>query len=300
MLTLPRLQHNVSLAPLTTYQIGGVAEDFVEVHTSQELAMAVRVAREAKVPYFVLGCGANILIKDGGMKGLVIYNKANNIEFIPSQNQVWVESGAQIADLIEVCRDRGLSGFEHFVGIPSTVGGALWQNLHFLSPDRERTMYIEEFVLGARILDEAGKIQVVDHSFFQFGYDDSVLHHRTLIVLDVLFQLSPKPAGEIQAQMIANMNWRAEKQPQLWQWPSCGSVFQKNEGVGAGRLIDEAGLKGRRIGNAQISEKHANYIVNLGGATARDVLDLIELIESEVKTKTGYDLKPEIGIIGEN
>ncbi|HEY1074740.1 MAG TPA: UDP-N-acetylmuramate dehydrogenase [Patescibacteria group bacterium] len=299
MLNLPHLQTNVPLGPFTTYQIGGLAEYFVGVTSSQELAAAVRVAREANVPYFVLGCGANILIKDGGMKGLVIYNKANHVEFIPSRHQVWAESGAQIADLIEVCRDKGLSGFEHFVGIPSTVGGAIWQNLHFLSPDRERTMYIEEFVLGGRILDENNKIQVVDKKFFQFGYDDTILHHRKLIVLDVLFQLAPKSPSEIQAQMIANMNWRAEKQPQLWQWPSCGSVFQKIEGVGAGRLIDEAGLKGHRIGNAQISEKHANYIVNLGGATARDVLDLIELVRAEVKAKTGYELTPEIGIIGE-
>ncbi len=298
MLSLPGLQKNVVLAPYTTYKIGGRADLFIAVKSADELARAVIQAREAKVPYFVLGCGANILIRDKGFRGLVIHNAAKRVDF-SANHQVRAESGAVVSDLIEQCRDRELSGFEHFVGIPSTVGGAMWQNLHFLSPDRTETWYIEKWVVSAEILTADNVTQTVDKAFFRFGYDTSVLHYNDAIVLSVLFQLESSTKQAIQDQMNANMEWRTAKQPQLWEFPSCGSVFKKIEGVGAGRLIDQAGLKGSQIGQAQISPKHANYIVNLGGAQANDVLALIQLAQAEVKAKSGYVLEPEIRILGE-
>ncbi len=297
MIDLPNLQTHVPLADFTTYKIGGSAEYYVAVRSSQELKNAVVAAREANEPYFILGCGANILIRDGGIKGLVIHNLAQTARI--EGTTLYAESGAIIEKLIEQTRDAGLSGLEHFVGIPSTVGGAMRQNLHFLSPDRERTLYIEESVQSAEILDENNSVRTVDRSFFQFGYDDSIIHHKNIVVLSVVFQLVPSTQEAIQAQMDANMEWRIAKQPQLWDYPSCGSVFKKIEGVGAGRLIDDAGLKGTRIGGAEISPKHANYIVNNGNATARDVLDLIKLAQTKVKEKSGYDIEPEILIIGE-
>ncbi len=298
MLPIPNLKQHIALAPYTTYKIGGPADWFVEVTTIPALLDAIKAAHQANVPYFILGGGANILIRDKGFRGLVIRNCADKTEFLPD-DQLKAESGAIIADLIELTRDHNLSGLEHFVGIPGTVGGALWQNLHFLSPDRQSTVFIESIVTSARILDEDETVKTVDRDFFRFGYDDSILHHRRAILLDVVFQLTPKPKSEIQAQMDANMAWRNAKQPQLSEFASCGSVFKKIEGVGAGRLIDQAGLKGKQIGRAQISPKHANYIVNLGGAKAADVLALIQLVQREVKAKTGYELEPEIRIIGE-
>lgn len=297
MIDLPHMQRNVPLADFTTYKIGGPAEYYVAVRSADELKDAVVAARNASEPYFILGCGANILIRDGGIKGLVIHNLAQDARI--DGTTLFAESGAVIATLIEQTRDASLSGLEHFVGIPSTVGGAMRQNLHFLAPDRERTLYIEEIVQSAEILDEHNTVQTVDRSFFNFGYDDSIIHHKNIVVLSVTFQLTPSTKEAIQAQMDANMDWRIAKQPQLWDYPSCGSVFKKIEGVGAGRLIDQAGLKGMHIGGAEISPKHANYIVNAGGATAKDVLDLITLAQTEVKQKTGYDLEPEIVIIGE-
>lgn len=297
MIDLANLQTNVPLAEFTTYKIGGPAEYYVAVRSSHELKDAVVAAREANEPYFILGCGANILIRDKGIKGLVIHNLAQDAQI--EGTTLVAESGAVIEKLIEQTRDAGLSGLEHFVGIPSTVGGAMRQNLHFLAPDRERTLYIEERVESAEILDEDNTVKTVDRSFFAFGYDDSVIHHKNIVVLSVTFNLAPSTEEAIQAQMGANMEWRIAKQPQLWDYPSCGSVFKKIEGVGAGRLIDDAGLKGARIGNAEISPKHANYIVNLGGASARDILDLIKLAQTKVKEKSGYDLEPEILIIGE-
>jgi UDP-N-acetylmuramate dehydrogenase len=296
-LSIPNLRYDVPLAPLTTYRIGGPADLFVDVHDKEALALAVIEARAAGVPWFLLGTGANILIGDRGFRGLVIHNHADHIRL--EGTRLTAESGATIADLIATAADAELSGLEHFAGIPSSVGGAIWQNLHFLAPDRLRTLFIEEVVEASEILDCSNARHVVDPAFFEFGYDDSRLHHEEIVVLDVTFQLSSRPRAAILDQARENLRWRAERQPSIEAFPSCGSVFQKIEGVGAGRLIDQAGLKGHRIGGAQVSPKHANFLVNNGGATARDVLDLVALVQNKVERQTGYRLEMEIGLVGE-
>ncbi|HHT9105437.1 MAG TPA: UDP-N-acetylmuramate dehydrogenase [Candidatus Wujingus californicus] len=297
-LNIPNLERNKYLAPFTTYKIGGPADLFVEVHAIDELVNALSEASSSRIPFFLLGCGANILFTDKGFRGLVIRNMANKV-MILDNNKIWAESGAIITDLIEQSKDLGLSGFEHFVDIPSTVGGAMWQNLHFLSPDRKRTIFIEEIVEKSKILKEEGSVCEVGVDYFQFSYDKSVLQRRKDIVLDVTFQLAPKSKEDIQKVMDENLAWRHAKQPLLAEFPSCGSVFKKIEGIGAGRLIDKAGLKGKRIGGAEVSTKHANFIVNMGNAKASDVLQLIELVKKEVKQKLGYELETEISVIGE-
>jgi UDP-N-acetylmuramate dehydrogenase len=296
-LSLPNLRHDVPLGPLTTYRIGGPADVFVEVRSREELVSAVIAAREQGIPWFLLGTGANILIGDKGFRGLVIHNQASATAI--DGTRLTAESGATIASLIDCCVGAGLSGLEHFAGIPSSVGGAIWQNLHFLAPDRMRTMFIEEVVDSAEILDAGNQRRVVDRDFFEFGYDDSRLHHEEIVVLEVTFSLARKPPAEIRHQARENLRWRAERQPPVEEYPSCGSVFQKIEGVGAGRLIDQVGLKGHRVGGAQISPRHANFLVNVGGATARDVLDLAALARDEVRRQTGYELEMEIGLVGE-
>ncbi len=298
VLSIPNLKKNIPLAPFTTYKIGGPSDWFVEVHTTEELTHAVSEAKRIKIPYFLLGCGANILFTDKGFRGLVIRNLANKTTFL-EKNKLVAESGAIIGDLLNLCYQRGLSGFEHFVDIPSTVGGALWQNLHFLSPDRKHTIFISGIVSKSRILAEDGNSTTVDGEYFRFGYDTSILHKQKDIVLDVTFQLSQKPKSEIKSVMEANREWRKTKQPQLPEFPSCGSVFKKIEDVGAGRLIEQAGLKGMRIGDAEISRKHANFIVNLGNAKANDVLALIQYAHKAVKEKSGYLLDTEIMVVGE-
>jgi len=295
--SLPNLRRNVILAPYTTYQIGGPAEYFVEVSTVDALVRAVRVARKNDIPYFLLGSGANILVSDTGIRGLVIHNRARHAAL--ANHRITAESGAIIANLIEQTASAGLSGLEHFVGIPSTVGGALWQNLHFLAPDRTQTLFIGEILDEAKILDGEHTAHSVGPDYFQFRYDDSRLKHEPVVVLEATFALTPKSEAKIRQQMTENMTWRRAKQPQLDEFASCGSVFKKIEGVGAGRLIDQVGLKGETIGRAQISPKHANYIVNLGGATARDVKALIDLAHDTVLKQTGYDLHIEISLVGE-
>lgn len=292
-----KFQRNILLAPYTTYKIGGPADYFFEANNSQELCNAITEARKSKLPFFLLGSGANILIGDKGFRGIVIHNKANDFTF--NEKMLTAESGAIIADLIEKSAEKGLSGLEHFAGIPSTVGGALWQNLHFLSPDREQTVFISDVLVDATVLDTNGKTTQLKKEDMGFGYDESIFHHKAIIILESTFLLTTKPKEEIRRVIDANLAWRDEKQPHLDKYPSCGSVFKKIEGVGAGRLIDKAGLKGKRIGNAQIAEQHANFILNLGGAKAKDVRDLIDIIQQTVSENSGYNLETEIKFIGE-
>jgi len=296
--SLPNIQEHVLLAPYTTYKIGGPADYFLAVYSKDELVQAITTARKEDVPYFILGTGANILISDKGYRGLVILNRAANHSL--NGTELTVESGATIADLIEFTAQQNLSGLEHFAGIPSTVGGAIWQNLHFLSPDRSRTMFIEEILQGAEVLTETGEVKAVTKDFFEFGYDQSILHHNhELIVLEATFALTSKPEAEIRQQAEENLAWRRSKQHQLDEFPSGGSVFKKIENVGAGRLIEQAELKGYQIGGIQVSPQHANFLVNTGGATAADVRAMIAHIQSEVQKKTGYQLEPEISFVGE-
>lgn len=295
-----RLQRNEPLAQYTTFRIGGPADLFYTATSADDLATALQAARELGVPHFVLGLGANILIGDRGYRGLVIRNCARHFEFQPD-GRLWVESGAVMQDLVLEAVERGWSGLEHFIGIPSTVGGAIWQNLHFLSPppERERTVFVEEVVESARILSAEGKIEEVDRDYFRFGYDYSILHDRDDVVLSVVFALEGTPEQELRDTVRENLQWRDDRHPDLWLYPSAGSVFQKIEGVGAGRLIDQCGLKGHVHGNAQIFHKHANIVVNLGGATAADVRGIIDLAQRTVKEELGYELETEIGFIGE-
>lgn len=296
-----RVRRHEPLARYTTFRIGGPADAFVEVARADELADAVLAARALQIPYFVLGLGANILVGDKGYRGLVIHNAARRHQF-GDDGQLWTESGAIMQDLILEAVERGWSGLEHYIGIPSSVGGAIWQNLHFLSPapERERTMFIAEVFERCEILSEENERKTVGPDYVQFGYDDTVFHHRRDIVLTVTFRLTPGDPDVMNRILHENLAWRGARHPWLQIHPSAGSIFKKIEGVGAGRLIDQAGLKGHRHGGAQISPMHANIIVNRAGtATAKDVRELIAIAQTAVEEKFGQRLETEIGMIGE-
>jgi UDP-N-acetylmuramate dehydrogenase len=296
----PKLRRQVPLEPYTTFRIGGPADLLYEADTADALANAILTARQAGVPYFVLGLGANVLVSDKGVRGLVIRNVATHTVF-HDDGRVWVETGAVMSQLIPEAVRRGWSGLEHYVGIPSTVGGAIWQNLHFLSPapERERTMFIAEVFESAEILSEENERKTVDRDYVQFGYDDTVFHHRKDIALAATFKLEKKDPAVMHKIMQENLSWRGSRHPWLDWHPSAGSIFKKIEGVGAGRLVDACGLKGYRIGDAQISHIHANIMVNLGEATSADVIALVQHAQKMVKESSGYDLEPEINFVGE-
>lgn len=295
-----QLTRDELLAPYTTFRIGGPADLFYSTRTADDLADAVIAARELHVPYFVLGLGANILVGDKGFRGLVIRNHASHFTF-GDTGLLRVESGAVMGELIPEAVERGWSGLEHYVGIPSTVGGAVWQNLHFLEPEpeRKRTMFIADVFHSCDLLTQEGERKTVGPDYMQFGYDTSVLHHRDDIALVVTFQLERGGTAVMHRIMQENLSWRGARHPWLQFHPSAGSIFKKIEGMGAGRLIDQCGLKGHRHGNAQISHIHANIMVNLGGATARDVRELIAIAQDAVEKKFNVRLEPEIGFIGD-
>jgi UDP-N-acetylmuramate dehydrogenase len=293
---LPNARRDVELAPYTTFGIGGPADLLAVPRSAAELADAVRWAQAANAEWFVLGCGANILVGDLGFRGLVIKNEADHMTIADGVMQV--ESGATVADALRASVAQGLSGLEHYIEIPSTIGGAMWQNLHFLAPDRTRTVFIAEIVQAATVLGD-GDVRRVDRDYFQFGYDFSVLHERRDVVLDVTLALARADPNELQRRIEANAAWRHEKHPPEAVRMSAGSIFRKIADLGAGRLIDECGLKGARVGGAEVSHRHANYVLNVGGATAADVRELISLVQAKVLAGTGQQLETEISFIGE-
>src|SRR6266550_5758097 len=299
-LTESQLKRDELLAPYTTFRIGGPADLLYNATTADDLAISVQVARDLDIPYFVLGLGANILIGDLGFRGLVIRNTSGRFEFA-SDGKLTVESGAVVGEIIPKAVERGWSGLEHYVGIPSTIGGAVWQNLHFLEPEpaRKKTMFIADVFENAEILSEEGERRVVDKDYMQFGYDASILHSRRDIVLTATFALLPGDTAAMHRVMQENLSWRGSRHPWLQFHPSAGSIFKKIEGVGAGRLVDQCGLKGFRHGDAQISHIHANIMVNLGHATAKDVRELISIAQEAVQAKFNLHLEVEIAFVGE-
>ena len=294
-----RLRRDVPIAPYTTFKIGGPADLLYDATTADDLANAVETCREVGLPHFVLGLGANILVGDRGFRGVVIRNVARAFRF--DGTRLWAESGAVMQDLILASVRRGLSGLEHYIGIPSTVGGAVWQNLHFLSPapERERTMFIEEVFDCCELLSQEGGRRVVHRGDMAFGYDTSILHYRRDVALSTTFSLVPGDTDRMNRILQENLAWRGARHPWLEIHPSAGSIFKKIEGVGAGRLVDQCGLKGYRVGDAQVSYLHANIVVNLGSATAANVRQLIAEIQRRVAEQHGQHLEPEIGFVGE-
>lgn len=295
-----RLRLDEPLARHTSFRIGGPAALFFEARTAEALARAVLAARELEIDYFLLGCGANILVGDRGYPGLVIANHARGVHV--DGDCVVADSGAIVhPQVIDAAVAHGLTGLEHYVGIPSTIGGALWQNLHFLSPapQRERTVFIGEVLESADLLTAENTRRTVDAGYFEFGYDQSILHERNDVVLTARFKLQAAPAAELRRVMDENLRWRAERHPPLDTEPSAGSIFRKIDGIGAGRLIDDCGLKGLHHGGARISPRHANIIINHGDATAADVCALIMHAQKTVEHATGHWLTPEISFIGQ-
>ena len=295
------MEIDAPLAPLTTFRIGGPADRLFHALTPDDLVKSILAARDLGIPHFLLGKGANVLVADRGFRGLVIRCEVGGTDFL-DDSCVRVGAGVEThPDLIEATISRGLGGLHHFVGIPSTVGGAMWQNLHFLSPapERARTVFIEEVVESAEILSEEGERRTVDREYFRFGYDYSILHERDDVVLTVDFRLTPAPSEELRRVTVENLAWRRGRHPDLSVLPSAGSIFQKIDGIGAGRLINQCGLKGKIGGGAQIFTEHANIIVNRGDATAADVRALIDLAQKRVASELGYELVPEITFVGD-
>jgi UDP-N-acetylmuramate dehydrogenase len=296
-----RVRCNEPLAEHTTLRVGGPAEVWLAVESAEELIAAATVAQRHALPVLMLGSGANLLVAEAGVRGLVIENRANRVKFpdraetplSPGEGAtITVESGAAMPSLARRCARRGLSGLEWAVGLPGTVGGAVVNNAGAYDGDMAQTL------LRAELLSPDGERVWQPGAWFEYGYRASRLKRQKegWLVLQAELQVVAAPPEEIEARMNAYNERRKESQP---PGATIGSMFKNPPGDYAGRLIEAVGLKGYRVGQAQISTVHANFFQNLGGATATDMLTLIETAHRRVQAKFGIDLELEIEIVGE-
>ena len=286
---------NEPLARYTTARIGGPADVLVEATSAADLKDIVSAARQSGVPCAILGGGANVLVSDAGLRGLVIINRAKRIEF-REHDQVWGESGTVLPTLARECVARGLAGLEWAVGVPGTVGGAVVGNAGAHGRD------IAADLLSATILNADNEVNEWPKEALAFEYRSSLIKQlaasgqRLAVVLSATFQLTPADPIELAKKADEFNEYRRRTQP---PGASMGSMFKNPTGNAAGRLIDQCGLKGTRIGDADISTVHANFFVNHGQATASDVKALIDLAQRSVREKFGIELELEIELLGE-
>ena len=284
-----RVKLNEPLANHTTFKIGGPADLFYEAKNEEELIKAVSVARKIGISFFILGNGSKLLIGDKGFQGLVIKNKKIEITDERTTPKVFAGSGLYTEDLIRKLLDKSIGGLEFMVGIPATVGGAVrgnagaWQQA------------IGDKVSRVKVLTSTGEVKWLDRTECEFNYRQSRFKRTDEVILEVEFILEKKDKKEIEKKIVENLEKR-KKQPKE---PSVGSIFINPKPYSAGELIDKCGLKGRIKGKAQVSPKHANFIINLGGAKAKDVIGLITMIQRKIKKEYGVKLEEEVVRIGE-
>jgi len=278
------------LAPLTTLRIGGPAELLAEVGTEQALARLVAAAAGVGAPLVVLGMGSNVLIPDQGVAGIVVRLLGRFEEVSVQGDQVEAGAAVVLARLARRCLDRGLVGLEALAGFPSTVGGAVAMNAGCYGTE------IKDLLVRAEVVDREGSLRGLQVEDLQAGYRRTVLQGSGAIVVRALFQLRKGDAQEAAARMA---EWNRQRRESLPSGrPNAGSIFKNPPGEAAGRLIEECGLKGARCGGAQISPRHANVIVNLGAASAADVLELMLRAWKAVASRHGVELEPELVLTG--
>lgn len=281
------IKENEPLAPYTAYKIGGPADYFIGVRTPEEFAKVIEAAEKDNIKYFILGGGCNTVFSDKGFRGLVIHNMANKIEVHGSQ--VIAESGAILGAVINEARKHELGGIIKLVGLPGTIGGAIYGNAG------AQGVEISDFVVSVKIYREGQGIVEEPKEYFQFSYRHSFLKKSHEIVLEVKLDLPTLDPEDVSTEV---MIFRAEKQP---KGKVAGSFFKNPTATeSAGFLIDKAGLKGLKIGDIEISQQHGNWLMNLGSATQEDVLAVARKAKETVKEKFGLDLEPENILIDEH
>ncbi len=289
-----RLQQGVPLAPYTSARIGGPADYLLVVRFSQELASAAQVLWQMGVPFRILGAGANVLVSDGGVREVVILNQAREIKFPEEETEqgVWAESGAALAVVARLTVQRGWTGLEWAVTVPGTIGGAVVGNAGAYQGDMAHSLRMVE------ILQQDGQPETWSVERLEYGYRDSWLkrHPGLAVVLSARFGLNASTPEAARAKAEGFTQERRRSQP---PGASMGSTFRNPPGDNAGRLIEAAGLKGLKQGGAQISPKHANFIVNVGGATAADVMALIQAAREAVRDRFSVNLELEIELLGD-
>lgn len=272
-------------------KLGGRADFFITPTSFEEVQNVVKLAKEDDIPFTLLGNGSNLIIKDGGIRGMVINLKHLN-SISSDGNTVVAQSGARIIDASRYALDQHLSGLEFACGIPGTVGGALYMNAGAYGGE------IKDVLAYAHVVDKDGNLVRRDASELDLDYRTSNIPDRGDIVVEATFHLAPGSHEEIKAVMDDLTHKRESKQP--LEYPSCGSVFKRPPGYFAGKLIQDSDLQGKNIGGAEVSKKHAGFIVNKDDASTSDYISLIEHVQKTVKEKYGVELEREVRIIGED
>lgn len=285
------VETDVPMSAHTSFAIGGPADILVVPHAVPGLVQALRTTYDAGLTPTIIGNGTNTLVLDGGIRGVVI-KVANGLSRVQVEDDVIIaESGARVACLCRVCADRGLGGMEWAAGIPGALGGALTMNAGANGGE------IGQFVQWVKAVTPAGEIRILHRDELSFGYRDSCFRGGDLVIAQAALRLIKSNPATVTGDMLDTLKCRSDKQPVTMC--SAGCVFKRPLNDYAGRLLDEAGAKGMRVGGAVVSTKHANFIVNAGDATARDVLELIDQVRDRVKVAFGVDLVVEVCVVGE-
>ena len=283
-------EREVSMKNYTSFKVGGPAELFLSPENAGQTAKLVRFCEKEEIPVFVLGKGSNLLVSDRGIKGAVIYTGKQCGISLTDENTVRAQSGASLAQLCTFALENSLSGLEFAYGIPGTVGGAVFMNAGAYGGE------MKDVLLNSEYVSTDGTSGVLDIEAMELSYRHSAYENSNLVITAASVRLAPADRNEIKSTMNDILARRKEKQP--LEYPSAGSTFKRPEGNFAGALIEQCGLKGVSVGGAQVSEKHAGFIINRGGATAADILSLIKHVQARVKAQTGVSLETEIRLIG--
>lgn len=285
-------REQVPLAQYTGFRTGGCAAHFAIPHTKESFLNLIQQLRAQKQPFYILGNGSNVLAPDTGYAGWVVKTDCalQDIQFA-DDNTVCAGAGVTLAELCKRCAAHGLTGLEFAYGIPGTVGGAIFMNAGAYDGE------MKDVVVAAEVLSKTGAVGAFSNNDLAFGYRTSAVQNDGCIVLSATFLLRPDDPDAIRQRMTDLLQRRKEKQP--LDLPSCGSTFKRPAGAYASKLIDDCGLRGFSVGGAAVSEKHCGFVVNTGGATTADVLEVIRHVQETVKIQTGFALEPEIRLLGD-
>ncbi|MDY5846173.1 MAG: UDP-N-acetylmuramate dehydrogenase [Bariatricus sp.] len=275
----------------TTFRIGGPADYFVTPKDEKEIAAVIEICKKREIPYYIVGNGSNLLVGDKGYRGVVIqiFKTMNHIRV--SENEIYAAAGSSLAQIASAALAAELTGFEFAAGIPGTIGGAVVMNAGAYGGE------MKDVLASVQVLTEEGELKTLSLEELKLGYRTSIIPKKNYIVIGARILLKPGKKEEIKARMDELREMRVSKQP--LEYPSAGSTFKRPEGYFAGKLIQDAGLKGFSVGGAMVSEKHSGFVINTGNATASDVKKLISEVAACVKEQTGVTLEPEVKQMGE-
>ncbi len=274
----------------TTFRIGGPADYFLLPACSREVQGILSICREEGLPYFILGNGSNLLVNDAGYRGVIIQLYRNFNEIKVEGTEIRASAGALLSGIAAAAKNASLTGFEFAGGIPGTIGGAVMMNAGAYGGE------MKHVIKEVTVLTKEGEILVLPVEELAFGYRTSVVKTAGYVVLEAVIHLEKGDMQAIVERMKELTEQRTSKQP--LEYPSAGSTFKRPEGYFAGKLIMDTGLRGYRVGGAQVSEKHCGFVINAGGATAADVVQLMSDVNEKVKAKFGVSLEPEVRFLG--